>query len=89
MELPKTPSFRLDGKTALITGASSGIGRAAAVALAEAGAQIGASVEDVVVEEIDVDFDLAEPGALMDTREKQPPAPAPDTSHLQINDEDH
>ena len=57
--------------------------------LAEAGAQIGASVEDVVVEEIDVDFDLAEPGALMDTREKQPPAPAPDTSHLQINDEDH
>ena len=30
----------LSGKTALVTGASSGIGRAAAVALAEAGAQV-------------------------------------------------
>jgi NAD(P)-dependent dehydrogenase (short-subunit alcohol dehydrogenase family) len=40
MALPKTPSFRLDGQTALITGASSGIGRAAAVALAEAGAHV-------------------------------------------------
>ena len=40
MALPKTPSFRLDGKTALITGSSSGIGRAAAVALAEAGAHV-------------------------------------------------
>lgn len=56
--------------------------------LAAAGAQIGESAEDVVVAEIDADFDLAEPGALMDTREKQPPAPAPDTSHLQINDKD-
>ncbi|MEM1161478.1 MAG: SDR family oxidoreductase [Pseudomonadota bacterium] len=36
--LPKTPSFRLDGKTALVTGASSGIGLACAAALAEAGA---------------------------------------------------
>lgn len=36
--LPRTPSFRLDGKTALVVGASSGIGQAAAVALAEAGA---------------------------------------------------
>lgn len=36
--LPRTPSFRLDGRRALVTGASSGIGRAAAVALAEAGA---------------------------------------------------
>lgn len=40
MALPKTPSFRLDGKTAFITGASSGIGHAAAVALAEAGAHV-------------------------------------------------
>ena len=40
MALPRTPSFRLEGKRALVAGASSGIGRAAAVALAEAGAQV-------------------------------------------------
>lgn len=39
-DLPRTPSFRLDGKTALVVGASSGIGQAAAVALAEAGALV-------------------------------------------------
>ncbi|MFK0333759.1 SDR family NAD(P)-dependent oxidoreductase [Rhizobium sp. NPDC090275] len=40
MSLPRTPSFRLDGKKALVVGASSGIGFAAAVALAEAGAAV-------------------------------------------------
>jgi NAD(P)-dependent dehydrogenase (short-subunit alcohol dehydrogenase family) len=40
MKLPRTPSFRLDGKTALVAGASSGIGLGAAVALAEAGAHV-------------------------------------------------
>ena len=40
MTLPRTPSFRLDGKRALVTGASSGIGSACAVALAEAGAEV-------------------------------------------------
>ena len=38
--LPKTPSFRLDGKRALVTGASRGLGRASAAALAEAGAHV-------------------------------------------------
>jgi NAD(P)-dependent dehydrogenase (short-subunit alcohol dehydrogenase family) len=38
--LPTTPSFRLDGKRALVTGAGRGIGLAAAVALAEAGADV-------------------------------------------------
>jgi len=40
MRLPRTPSFRLDGKRALVTGASSGIGLGAAVALADAGAEV-------------------------------------------------
>jgi len=38
--LPKTPSFRLDKKRALVIGASSGIGIGSAVALAEAGAEV-------------------------------------------------
>jgi NAD(P)-dependent dehydrogenase (short-subunit alcohol dehydrogenase family) len=40
MTLPKTPSFRLDGRRALVAGASSGIGAACAVALAEQGAEV-------------------------------------------------
>ena len=40
MDLPHTPSFRLDEKRALVAGASSGIGLACAVALAEHGAQV-------------------------------------------------
>ena len=38
--LPQTPSFRLDGKRALVTGAGRGIGLALAAALAEAGAAV-------------------------------------------------
>jgi NAD(P)-dependent dehydrogenase (short-subunit alcohol dehydrogenase family) len=40
MQLPASPSFRLDGKRALVSGAGRGIGLAAAAALAEAGAQV-------------------------------------------------
>lgn len=40
MKLPQTPSFRLDGRRALVTGASSGIGLGCAVALAEQGAGV-------------------------------------------------
>ena len=40
MKLPKTPSFRLSGRRALVTGAGRGIGLAAAAALAEAGSAV-------------------------------------------------
>jgi len=40
MDLPGTPSFRLDGRRALVTGAGRGIGLAAAAALAQAGAHV-------------------------------------------------
>lgn len=38
--LPRMPSWRLDGRRALVTGAGRGIGMAAAVALAQAGAEV-------------------------------------------------
>ena len=41
--LPSTPSFRVEGRRALVTGASRGIGMGAAVALAEAGADVVAA----------------------------------------------
>lgn len=40
MELPATPSMRLDGRRALVTGGSKGLGFASSVALAGAGADV-------------------------------------------------
>lgn len=40
MTLPRTPSFRLDGRRALVTGAGRGIGLALAAAMGEAGAEV-------------------------------------------------
>ena len=47
IELPEPPSFRLDGRRALVTGASSGIGLGCAVALAAAGAQVALAARTV------------------------------------------
>ena len=54
MKAHKTPSFRLDGKKALIPGGSSGIGFGCACALAEAGAEvmIGARTQSAVEESV-------------------------------------
>jgi NAD(P)-dependent dehydrogenase (short-subunit alcohol dehydrogenase family) len=49
--LTRTPSFRLDGKRALVTGAGRGIGLAAASALADAGAEVTLAAR--TVKEID------------------------------------
>jgi NAD(P)-dependent dehydrogenase (short-subunit alcohol dehydrogenase family) len=48
MDLPSTPSFRLDGRRALVTGAGRGIGLAAAAALAQAGAQVTLAARTLV-----------------------------------------
>jgi NAD(P)-dependent dehydrogenase (short-subunit alcohol dehydrogenase family) len=40
MDIPSTPSFRLDGKRALVTGAGRGLGQSFAAALAQAGAHV-------------------------------------------------
>lgn len=60
--------MRLEGATALVTGASSGIGRATAAALAGRGARVVALGRDAArlegVGERQVVWDLAEPGAV-------------------------
>ena len=53
MILPRTPSFRLDGRRALVTGGGRGLGLACAAALGQAGAHVlvaartGAEIEEV------------------------------------------
>lgn len=70
MTLPRTPSFRLDGRRALVAGASRGIGLGCAVALAEAGAHVvmtarGADALDTAVAEMQASGFSAE-GAVLD-----------------------
>jgi NAD(P)-dependent dehydrogenase (short-subunit alcohol dehydrogenase family) len=55
MDLPRTPSMTLEGKHALVTGGTRGIGLAAAAALAEAGATVTvvARHDDAVAETVE------------------------------------
>jgi len=69
MTLPRTPSLRLDGRRALVTGAGRGIGVACAAALAEAGAHVVLASRTLaeiaaVADEIGADGGSAEPLAL-------------------------
>ncbi len=66
MTLPRTPSLRLDGRRALVTGAGRGIGVACAAALAEAGAHVvlvSRTLAEItaVADEIRADGGSAEP----------------------------
>jgi NAD(P)-dependent dehydrogenase (short-subunit alcohol dehydrogenase family) len=64
--LPSTPSFRLDKKRALVTGAGRGIGLAAAAALAEFGAEVTLAAR--------TGAEIAEAAAQINARERARPA---------------
>ena len=49
-----TDPFRLDGRTALVTGANTGIGQAIAIAMAEAGASVIAAGRSPLEETLDL-----------------------------------
>jgi len=61
MTLPRTPSFRLDGKRALVAGGSRGIGLGCAVALAEAGAHVIVAARNAVQVQVAVN-EMAQAG---------------------------
>ena len=57
------------------------------LSLAEVGAVLGSESSEANLEQMmDVDFDVAEPGADMDTSERAPAPQAPDTSHIQLQE---
>lgn len=86
MVLPRTPSLRLDGRRAVVTGAGRGIGLAAAAALAQAGAHVvliarsAAEIEKASSQMRDeggsaeaLTLDVTDLGAVRDAIERQAP----------------
>lgn len=84
-DLPKTPSFDLAGKRALVAGASSGIGLGCAAALAQAGAHVvcAARRADILKASVDammsegwsaeaMTLDIADLGAMQEAFDEQP-----------------
>ena len=75
MSLPSTPSFRLDGKRALVTGGTRGVGLGAAVALADAGAHVTIAARTAVDVEAVVnqmaDAGMAAEGVALDITDVQ------------------
>lgn len=57
------------------------------ITLAVVGARLSDAESEVVSNEIDVTFDLADVGADLDTRDKPPPPRAPDTRHIELADD--
>jgi 2-deoxy-D-gluconate 3-dehydrogenase len=69
--------FRLDGRTALVTGASRGLGRAIALALAEAGADVVCHVQPAVGEDVACEIQaLGRRAATLEGDFSQPGVPA-------------
>ena len=58
LPLPITPSFRLDGRCALVTGGSKGIGLAAAAALVQAGAHLTLIARNAADKKIEMRVEL-------------------------------
>lgn len=92
MTLPRTPSMRLDGRRALVTGAGRGIGLAAAAALAQAGAHVvlaARSSDEItrLAEDIRAEGGSAEPLVLdvTDFAAVQAAVAAADPFHILVN----
>lgn len=59
------------------------------ITVAELGVILGEEdTDEVMVAEIDANFDLADPGELMDAAPKEESPPPPDTSHIKLDDKE-
>jgi len=96
-ERPTSPAIQVDTSHLSIQGAVFNTDEPEAVTaapnvdhltLAESGAQLGMQdmSADVLVAEIDVDFELAEVGEILAQLDPEPAPPPPDTTHLSLDD---